>query len=407
MALDADVIVIGGAVAGLAVANALGKHGVRTLVLEKGPERDNSTRGDLLHPPTLRFLEPWGVVDALHRDGALPITHMAVSQREQGMIACYPVPRQSEGPAGRSIAVPHDRIEAVMKDVASTWPSVRIQNSLVVDVERDSSGRVVGARARVGEEERLYTASLVVGCDGMNSMTRRRLGIEANRRPYAHQIVFLAAEGVTDPPAAMHFHLSDRVIMVANRPRGAMRVGIRFDRGEHKELLKGPIAALHDFVLDRVPALKDVHFTDREPHVYPIARQVAERFSVPGLALVGDSAHTTHPAGATGMNLAITGASRLVELVLSAFARAEGIERDRAIDEALRAFDAERRPAAAAAIAENHKQALRIWEKGVELDPQAFAAAANPTGAWGVGGAGWGQNPAALTRTPSPLAGEG
>src|SRR5919107_160310 len=63
------VIVVGAAVAGSAVANAFGQAGIPTLVLEKGAERDNSTRGDILHPPTLAFLERWGVLGPLHEDG--------------------------------------------------------------------------------------------------------------------------------------------------------------------------------------------------------------------------------------------------------------------------------------------------------------------------------------------------
>jgi 2-polyprenyl-6-methoxyphenol hydroxylase-like FAD-dependent oxidoreductase len=397
LSLDADVIVIGGAVAGLAVANALGHMGIRTLVLEKGPERDNSTRGDILHPPTLRFLEQWGVLDRLHHDGALPMTHIAVSHRDLGRLATYEVPRQAAGPAGRSLAVPHDRIETVMKESANHWPSVSIERAMAVDLERDESGRVVGARAQVGDKEQVYRASLVVGCDGMSSMVRRRLGIAVDQERYSHQLVYVTAEGVTDPPAAMHFHLSDRVILVANRPRGSMRIAIRFEHGEGRALFRQPEPALHDFIRAHVPPLESVRFSGSEVHVYPIVRQLAERFWAPGAVLVGDSAHTTHPAGATGMNLAITGASRLSDLILPLLGAGRSSPATAAaIDVALQAFDAERRPAAAAAIAENHRQAQRIWEPGVESNPHAFAAAANPTAAWGVGGAGWGQNPAAL-----------
>src|SRR5574341_55355 len=81
------VIVVGAAVAGSAVANAFGQAGIPTLVLEKGAERDNSTRGDILHPPTLAFLDRWGVLGPLHVDGALPITTMAVTSRELGRLA--------------------------------------------------------------------------------------------------------------------------------------------------------------------------------------------------------------------------------------------------------------------------------------------------------------------------------
>jgi 2-polyprenyl-6-methoxyphenol hydroxylase-like FAD-dependent oxidoreductase len=342
------------------------------------------------------MLDRWGVLQALHTDGALPITHLAVSHPALGHLATYDVPPQGEGPAQRSLAVPHDRIEAVLHQVAETWPSVRIEYAIGTDVERDTKGRVVGVRARIGEREQTFHATVVVGCDGMNSMVRRRLSIDAPRDPYDHEILFVAAAGAVDPPAAMHFHLSDRVILVASRPRGWMRVGVRFERDEQKELLRRPDPALHDFIAARVPELESIRIIAEDAHIYPLARQVAEHFAAPGVALVGDAAHTTHPAGSSGMSLAITGAARLAELIAPALAAPASRERDLAVDEALAAFDAERRPAATAAVMENHRQALRIWQRGVEDDPHAYAAAINPVANWGVGGAGWGQDPAAL-----------
>src|SRR6266542_6916094 len=112
--MDADVIIVGGAVAGAALANVLGSRGVRTLLLEKVSRDVHSTRGDNLHPPTLGILDQWGALDALHEDGALPITELAVSHARRGLIARFTIPAAGEGPAGRTIAVPHDRIEAIL-----------------------------------------------------------------------------------------------------------------------------------------------------------------------------------------------------------------------------------------------------------------------------------------------------
>src|SRR5687768_13944113 len=98
--MQSDVIVVGGAVAGGAVANAFGNTGVRTLLLEKVTREVHSTRGDLLHPPTLALLEPWGVLAALHADGALPITELAVSHPQRGRIATFPIRAAGEGSAG-------------------------------------------------------------------------------------------------------------------------------------------------------------------------------------------------------------------------------------------------------------------------------------------------------------------
>jgi len=394
---EPTVIVVGAAVAGSAVANALGRAGVPTLVVEKGFERDNSSRGDFLHPPTLSFLEPWGVLEGLYEDGALPIHNLAVSHRTLGRLATYEVRAQGEGLAGRTIAVPHDRIEAVMKACAEHWPSVTTLHATATGLLQEN-GRVVGIRARVGDEERELRAHLVVGCDGAMSLVRRELDIDADRQPYDHYFVYIQADGPTDPPAAIHFCLDETgVIMVASRPNNRMRIAIYCERGTQNDLLRRSDAELYDYVTYRVPWLQGVRFTRDDLHVYALARSLAARFWAPGAVLVGDAAHTTHPTGATGMNLAISGAARLAELVASVLT-ADRVD-PAALDAALRAYQAERRPAAALAIEHNHQQAGRIWTNDCHLDPHAYARDADPNaGTWGVGGAGWGQNPAALLR---------
>src|SRR5215212_4245210 len=108
------VIVVGAAVAGSAVANALGARGIATLVIEKGFDRDNSTRGDFLHPPTLRFLEPWGVLAALHRDGALPIYHLPVTHHTLGPLATYYVLNHPHQPPILTITIPHNLIKTLI-----------------------------------------------------------------------------------------------------------------------------------------------------------------------------------------------------------------------------------------------------------------------------------------------------
>ena len=389
------VIVVGAAVAGSAVANALGQLGVPTLVLEKGAERDNSTRGDILHPPTLAFLQSWGVLDDLCRDGALPLTELAVTSRERGRLATFPILPQGTGPTAQSIAVPHDRIEAVMKACGERWPSVEFCRATVTGLLKNEDGRVQGVRARMpsGAEER-FEAPLVIGCDGSQSLVRRELHIHVDRQPYDHEFLYMAADGVTDPPAAMHFYLDPAgVIMVASRPRQRMRICIYFGRGERGDLLKRPDPALHEYVVARVPQLASARFGRRQAHVYSLTRQLAANFARPGAALVGDAAHTTHPAGATGMNLAISGAARLAEMVAPALLDNDNLDK---LDRQLAEYDAERRPAAAAALEQNHRQAMRIWQAGVQHDPDAYVRAVDPNAEWGVGGAGWGKDPAAL-----------
>ncbi len=407
--MDADVIIVGGAVAGAALANALGSRGVETLLLEKVSREVHSTRGDLLHPPTLRILDRWGVLGALHADGALPITELGVTHARRGPIARFRLPAADDGPAGRTVAVPHDRIEAVLFACASRWASVRCERGVVTALETDADGRASGVRFRPHGVTRnvLHRGRVVVGCDGSQSLVRRSAGIAAEQHPYNHEQVIIGGQGRTELPAALHWHLDHiGALCVVSRPREAFRILLTLRLGQRGDLLKRPDPALHDYVLGRFPMLEQLRFGKADAHVYRLARHLAERFWAPGVALVGDSAHATHPAGATGMSLAITGAARLAEAVspslLDGASNAD-------LDHALATYDAERRPAAVVAVQSNHEQALRIWDGDLFRDPNAYAQAIDPSSGWGVGGTGWGQDPAALTghMIPSPKFGRG
>jgi len=392
---EPDVIIVGGAIAGGALANALGSRGIPTLLVEKVSREVHSTRGDLMHPPTLRILDGWGVLDALHRDGALPITELAVSAADRGLVARFPIDAAGPGAAGRTIAVPHDRIETVLFTCAAAWPSVRTVRGVVAGLTRDARGRVSGVRYRPSDsgDEVEVRARLVVGCDGSRSLVRRSLGIAVDEVQYEHEQVIIAGSGPTELPAALHWYLDEiGALCVVNRPRDASRILLTFKLGQRGDVLKRPDPALHEHVAARFPALDPLRFGKSDAYLYRLSRQIAQAFAAPGAALVGDAAHTTHPAGATGMSLAISGAARLAELACPAL---EGGSDDD-LDATLMAYDAERRPAAALAVAANHAQAERLWGGDLHRDPDAYAAAVDPRAAWGAGGAGWGRDPAAL-----------
>ena len=395
--MDADVIVVGGAVGGGAVANAFGSAGVSTLLIEKVAREVHSPRGDLLHPPTLALLDRWGVLAALHAEGALPMQQLAVSHHRRGLIARFPITAVNDGPAGRTLSLPHDRIEAVLYDCATRWPSVRTRHGLVTGLVRDDNGRVCGVRHRPhgSTEETTLRSRVVVGCDGTQSLVRAELGIAAEPEPYDHEQIIIAGEGETELQAALHWYVDDiGALCVVSRPRGGFRILLTLPLGARGELLRRPDPALHEYVVGRFPALARLRFRKAGAHLYRLARHVADRFWAPGAALVGDSAHATHPAGATGMSLAITDAARLAELLAPVLLR-EGSSTDE-VDEALQGFDAERRPAAQAAVAANHAQARRIWQSDLFRDPDAYARAIDPSAGWGAGNAGWGADPAAL-----------
>ena len=257
---DAAVIVVGAAVAGGAVANALGMLGVDTLVLEKGFERENSARGDFLHPPTLRFLERWGVLDGLSRGRGAADRYLAVSHRTLGRLATYDVRAQGEGPAGRTIAVPHDRIEAVMKETAETRPNVRSQRATVDRAAARGRAGGRGAGAARGRGSRA-AGPLVVGCDGGMSLVRRELGIESDRTSTTTiTSTSRPTGGPTRPPRSTSpGRVRDHPDRLAAESR--MRIAIYFERADPRRPAAALGAEIYDYVVYRVPWLEGIRFT--------------------------------------------------------------------------------------------------------------------------------------------------
>lgn len=394
-----DVVIVGGAIAGGALANALGSAGIRVRLIEKVSREVHSTRGDLLHPPTLRLLDRWQVLEPLLKDGALRIDELAVSHATQGFIARFHIRATGDGPASRTVAVPHDRIEHVLYTTAQRWPSVSVETGTVLRVLRDERGRPSGVRVRHGNGEEVdRTARIVVGCDGSRSLVRRELGISTASEAYSHEQVIISGEGDPELPAALHWYLDDLgALAVVNRPRGGFRILLTVPPGTGGGLLKGSDPRLRDYVVGRFPRLNSLRFGKASAYVYRLARHVADRFTVPGAALVGDSAQATHPAGATGMSLAITGAAFLADALVPLLRTDTP---DTALDRALSIYDADRRPAAAAAVQANHDQALRLWQSDLFRDPQAYARAVDPESGWGVSSSGWGKDPAAIRSAP-------
>ena len=67
---DFDVAIIGGGIAGPAMACALAPTGWRVLLVERSAEPIDTARGDHLQPHTCEWLDEWGVLDSMWELGA-------------------------------------------------------------------------------------------------------------------------------------------------------------------------------------------------------------------------------------------------------------------------------------------------------------------------------------------------
>jgi len=331
MSVKPDVVIAGGGVAGLALANALAQRGLRSEVLEKRRAPGEIDRGDVIQDSILPILHRWDLEEVLGAYGPVQLRLFRMLN-ERGQTLFEVDLEQALGRPARLTLVTHPDLERILEQAA-----VR---SGLVSVRRDVScldlllegGRVAGVRTAEGD----VLAPLTVIANGSQSTLRDRYF--SARDLYEYPVSFYNARIKLIPEyadAGVYILGPTGVMVMAPLPKGEMRIGIQFRRtadseGVSPRNLRQVIAKrLEAFPVDRLEFL--------DGHVYRLSKSLSRSLAIPGAALVGDAAHTVHPVGGQGMNLAFQDAELLAELVEPAKGSPD------LLDEACRLYSGQRR----------------------------------------------------------------
>jgi 2-polyprenyl-6-methoxyphenol hydroxylase-like FAD-dependent oxidoreductase len=318
------VIVVGGGIAGLSAAIALGKTGHEAVVLERAPRVDPVGSGITLFTNAMKALDRLSVGEAVAARGATA-TNSAILTSD-----------------GRELTrVPSDLLEGTIAlhradlqaELAAASGDVRLGVE-VTAVEQEEDG-VVARRSDGGEER----GDLLVGADGLNSVIRRAISDVPIR--YAG---YTAWRGVSSVPVEAgrlteswgvgeRFGLVDigrgRTYWFAtkNAPEGEPDdPGGR--KAEIRERFSGwhqPITAVVEAADESGILRNDVYYLEPLP-----------RWSDGRVVLVGDAAHATTPGVGQGAAQAIEDAVVLADRLVrsdelaTALAEYETIRRPRA-----------------------------------------------------------------------------
>ncbi|OBG33772.1 FAD-dependent monooxygenase [Mycobacterium sp. E3198] len=299
---DTDVLVVGAGPTGLALGASLTARGVRTVLVDRLAEGQNTTRAAAVNARTLEVLEDLDVARRMVK---------------AGLIAPRFTIRQ-----GRRILMPVDFSELPTKHPYTLMLSQADTERLLLERLHELGGEVLRPKTlsrltqdsdgvtAIFEDGETIRARYVVGADGMHSTVREHAGIGfaggefaesfaladvrlAGEAPRAEVILFYAREGlnVLAPLPGDIFRI---VAPVADAPKEPSVEFVQnlldtrgFGPGELKvtELLWGTRFHIH--------------------------HRVADSYRAGRLLLAGDAAHVHSPAGGQGMNLGIADAISL------------------------------------------------------------------------------------------------
>ncbi|MEU7004665.1 FAD-dependent monooxygenase [Nonomuraea sp. NPDC046570] len=372
--MKTDVLVVGGGPVGLGAAIALGRAGVRTVLVERRTSTAYHPRGHVVNARTLEIFRQWEIAEEVRRAG-LPhernrgsafVTRM--SKPAIGTIVLHgDSPERDAVVEGYSpypkISCPQDVLEPILKRNAEATAGVDVRFGVrVTDLHDTGDGVQVTVADGDGDEEPIH-ARYVVAADGARSFVREQLGIEmtgVGRMGNQMGVYFHADlwKYVEDRPYLLWWVYNADTTGVLTALDGRYRWTYNF---AYDPAVDPP----GDFTPQRCTDLIRAAVGDpsleidiRSANPWYMQARIADTMRRGNVFLAGDAAHPLPPTGGQGMNTGMADVHNLAwKLAL--------VLRGEAGESLLESYDEERLPTALFNIEQSVTNARSMADSGL------------------------------------------
>lgn len=298
------VIVVGAGPVGLVAAVALAAEGIPVTVIEAEKDVVIDLRGSTFHPPTLDFLDRFGVTKDLIAQGLIAPHWQFRDRRTRSAVATFDLAVLAGDTAHPyRLQCEQWKLTRLLRDRLDASPDTRILYGLsAVGVEQSADEAVLIAERADGSRER-FPARYIIGADGARSNVRKSLGVNFDGITHPELYLTLSTtfrfeDHIPDLAKIAYISDPDEWLVLLRTPT-LWRVLFPTDPKVADEVMldEARVEARLQAVVSHAGRYELAHKTS-----YRVFERVCDRYVVGRVLLAGDAAHLNNPLGGMGMN---------------------------------------------------------------------------------------------------------
>ncbi len=317
-----DIAIIGGGMVGGALALGLAQRGFTVTVIEKAapaafdPALPPDVRISAIGSSSVGLLKSLGVWEAIRAMRVHPYRRLETWEWEAAHVS-FDAAELALSELG--YMVENNVLQLALWQALEAHEQVTLRVGVSLQALLRESGHTQLRLSDGGE----CAARLVIGADGANSEVRRLAGIGVHAWQYQQSCMLISVQCADDPGDSTWQQFT---------PSGPRAFLPLFDRWASLVWYDTParIRQLQGMSMAQLRQEIGRHFPSRCGDVtplsagaFPLTRRHSLQYVQPGLALVGDAAHTIHPLAGQGVNLGYRDVDALLDVLTRARDRGE------------------------------------------------------------------------------------
>ncbi|WP_299260980.1 FAD-dependent monooxygenase [uncultured Kushneria sp.] len=312
--IKSDIVIVGGGIAGLAMAARLATHTTFTITVLDGdhapkmPDDALQLRTTSLNSAALNLLKEAGVMAHLPARFLTDFNRLEAGSRDAPDALSFSAEDINLPRFG--VFVENDRLRAALWQTLTTMAQVTLISEARLSSLQRHDDHVDGLL----DDGRALDIRLVIGADGARSHVRHLAGISSQQRDYAQEAMIINVR-LTESPGHTTWQIFTPDGPVALLPLHDRQASlIWYDRpGQIQKRMSMSDDTLRAAIIEAFPTRLGQIEAIIERGRFPIRRLHAQRYVGKRVALIGDAAHVIHPMAGQGINLGLADVVSLAE----------------------------------------------------------------------------------------------